>query len=138
MRDLEVFFSHVRCLCPEGGSLVLAESSWSAEGREFVSSRALPVEEHPLPGEFDAAPSFLMTEENLSLLTAMASRHASPELAIHLAVHSDTAAVLEWYDVPDDPITVSAKVPERHVAEFAASCGVGFHWRAGESEAALP
>jgi hypothetical protein len=59
-------------------------------------------------------------------LAEIATRHAESEIAIHLCVCADNQSVLEWYDLPDDPIVVSVLIPGEMIAYFAAKCSVGF------------
>jgi len=130
VRDLSAIFGNLLRLLPEGGMLCLAAGCWSKEGRGFIEERALPPDEaRPLPRDFARAPGLRLDIETLMLLSDMATRHAAPELAVHLGCYEDGVSLLEWYDLPDDPISVPRSVPEARVAAFAEACGVTYEAR---------
>ena len=131
VKDVKVFFANLGHLVPNGATLCLAEADWSEEGREFVRSHGHRPEETPLPSEFRGEPCFELSPGVLRLLSDLASRHASPELAIHLGVFASGEALVEWFDLPGDPISVSPSMPEERVEGFATACGVEFQWRPG-------
>ncbi len=56
-------------------------------------------------------------------LAAIAEHHAEPEIALFMVVISDGSSVLEWYDAPDDPISISLDYPEDAVSSFARTVG---------------
>lgn len=62
------------------------------------------------------------TKDNLLYLSALAQRHAQPEIAIHIHVYKAGQVILEWYDAFDDPIYLASTVAESAVAKFAAKC----------------
>lgn len=128
--DLGVVFANLLRLVPQGGVLCLAGGAWSAEGRAFVRAHALPGEgPDPLPSAFDGAPRFPLDAARSALLAELATRHAEPELAVHLGVHAGGVSVLEWFDVPEDPLCLARAVPEERVAAFAEACGARYRAR---------
>ncbi len=129
VKDLEVFFANLGRLVPEGATLCLAEAAWSQEGRDFIRNRGHRPDSVPLPNEFRGEPCFGLSPEVLHHLAELASRHASPELGIHCAVFTSAGAIVEWYDLPGDPISVSSSISEERVAGFARACGVEYRWR---------
>lgn len=127
VRDLKAFFGNLLRLLPGGGILCLAKGEWSEEGIRFLRAHAIPSGGlHPLPNEFDEAPHILIDTDRMARLADMVQRHAEPELSMHIRAYANGVAVLEWYDLPEDLITVSLSVPEERVVDFAAACGVGY------------
>lgn len=127
VRDLKGFFSNLNALVPSGSIIYLASGSWSEEIFAFINTHAqnYPGRER-LPDEFNDARRVPINRETMLALADIATRHAEPEIAIHLCVYAENQSVLEWYDLTDDPITVSISISEEKIGDFAASCGVGF------------
>jgi len=53
----------------------------------------------------------------------LAGEHAEPEVAIHLMVVTDSGSYLEWFDLPQDPISVSSVADEGMIRQFAEAIG---------------
>jgi len=125
--DLDIFFANLPGMVPPESVLCLAEGSWSKEGKVFIRTHMQPNSAAPsLPSEFQDAPRIPVNKETMLTLSEMATRHAAPEIAIHLCVCTRDTSILEWYDLTGDPITISLSVPEVEVARFAGKCGVRF------------
>ncbi len=58
-------------------------------------------------------------KRNLATLAKLSEHLAEPELAIHFHVYHDCEVLLEWYDAFAEPMTLSGKIPENKVREFA-------------------
>lgn len=60
------------------------------------------------------------------VLAELAAAHAGPEVCEHLIGYAHSDRVLEWFDIPDDPIYVAETLPDfriRRVArELSLSC----------------
>jgi hypothetical protein len=59
-------------------------------------------------------------------LSALAERHAEPELLDHLALYRDSEQLLLWHDAFANVLLVSRKVPESVVSSFAADLGLAY------------
>jgi hypothetical protein len=59
-------------------------------------------------------------------LSALAERHAEPELLDHLALYRDSEELLVWHDAFANVLLVSRTVPESVVSSFATDLGRGY------------
>ncbi len=127
IRYLDIFFANLLEMVPPKSILCLAEGVWSEEGKAFIHSHVQRKGTTPrLPSEFQDAPRIPVTKKTMLALAEMATRHAAPEIAIHMCVCTRDTSILEWYDLTGDPITISLSVPKEKVARFAGKCRVRF------------
>ena len=56
-------------------------------------------------------------------LAGLASGFAAREMCIHLVVVHKGKSVVEWYDLPSDPIAIASTVEEVQVRAFAEATG---------------
>jgi hypothetical protein len=124
--DLVRFFGALPPLVPPGSVLGLAEGTPDAMLRAFfdrVRSQAEPdISMHSSP-DFRRAVFIPATPACLFELAALARTRAEPEIAIHLTVVTTEGPLLEWFDLPDDPIYIAPAVPESAVSRLAADAG---------------
>jgi len=59
-------------------------------------------------------------------LTALAKRHAEPELLDHLALYRGVEELVVWHDAFANVLLISRTVPESLVSSFAADLGLGY------------
>jgi hypothetical protein len=59
-------------------------------------------------------------------LSALAGRHAEPELLDHLALYIDSDEVVVWHDAFANSILVAPTVPESVVSSFATDLGLEY------------
>ena len=64
--------------------------------------------------------------ELMTALSALAERHATPELLDHLALYRGSTEVLSWPDAFGNVMWVSGSVSEEVVAAFAADLGLRY------------
>jgi hypothetical protein len=106
--------------------LGLADGAWSRELRRFLDRHAVAVSRDvlsKLPSEFHRARFLAADLSAIRDLLELAERHAEPEIAVHLIVLQSGGSLVEWYDLPEDPIAVSLAVEESAVARFAEMAG---------------
>ncbi len=122
----QVFLALVDLLSP-GSVIGFAGGSLSVEVRSFLTQNSLrldPAVTGSLPeGEFVDAHFLPVDRRCMTDLAAIAEHHAEAEIAMFMVAISDGSSVLEWYDAPDDPITISAEFPEETVRAFARAVG---------------
>jgi hypothetical protein len=61
--------------------------------------------------------------DNLAQLHALLARHADAEIAIELVVRDSDDSLIEAYDVGDNDIFVSSRLPEASIAALRAALG---------------
>jgi hypothetical protein len=116
------FFGALEPLC--GPDAVLGLDGAPRKELEAALDRLpSPASRPPLPhGWKESRVRFLSaTPEVLRELGDWAERSAAPEIAVHLWVGDGEGLLLEWYDVPDDPIRVSGRIEEAAVERFATT-----------------
>mgnify|MGYP006292708997 CR=1 FL=1 len=92
--------------------------AWSRSLRDFLTDAA---EWHHRSGwERYWLPA---TSEVLGKLAHQADCHAVPELASSIEVRCEGEKLVEWYNLPDGPISVADNVSEDRLREFARSVG---------------
>lgn len=132
MTSLDVFFSNLSALGVDEGHMLLGAGHPTPEIRRWldenlVSDPALPQ----LPTEFRGARLVRLAPSTLATLENFATREPVPVIAIHICVCTPSEALLEWYDLPSDPIYVAPCVHEDCVAAFATACGVEYACESG-------
>ena len=68
-----------------------------------------------------------VTRESLDALDELVTTLPAPQVCDHLYAYSGNALILEWTDVFDDPIYLSASVPAASVARFCDTLGVAIN-----------
>jgi len=129
--DLYQMFSALPALAPSGATLALADGEPSPELGEFLDQHRVALSETRLraaPSEFEHASLIPVDSRTMGQLARLCQNLAEPEIAIHLAVFDGEGTLLEWYDLPDDPVAIAGSVAEDVVARFAAATG-GRHQR---------
>jgi len=132
--DVYRVFGALPRLAPASSLLGLADAAWPQDLREFFAVQGAQPDPSTLaafPREFVKARFVPIKAPTMTRLTVLASSCAEPELAVHLIVVHGGNSVLEWYDVPDDPLAIALSVRESAVASFAATV-------AGAYEASTP
>jgi len=122
--DFYRVFTALPKLTPAGSLLGLAEGAWRQDVREFFAAWATQPEPSALasvPQDFVHARFIPIDVPSMASLTDLANCHAEPELAIHMIVIHRGASLIEWYDLPGDPIAVASSFGETAVGQFAAS-----------------
>jgi hypothetical protein len=114
-------------LLPAGSIIGLAGGSLSPEVRSFFDKNAIPLDPAvfaSLPeGNFAGAFFVPVDRQRMTELAAIAEHHAEPEIALHMAAISNGSSIFEWFDAPDDPISISLLLTEDAVSRFAYAAG---------------
>lgn len=76
--------------------------------------------------DFAEAYYISITAQNMATLADLSEHSAEIEIALHLAIISDGERLLEWFDLPDDPISIAQLIKEETVSHFAESVGAKF------------
>jgi len=127
-------FGALVSLAPAGSLLGLACGAWPQDVREFFATGGTQPDRSALAGlprEFANARFLPLNARAMTRFTDLANSHAEPELAIHIIVIHGQDSVLEWYDLPEDPIAIARSVGEAAIGLFAATV-------AGAYEASTP
>jgi hypothetical protein len=106
--------------------LCLAGGAWSNKTQDVLDTISLdmdPTESVNLGVDFFETYYISITEKNMAKLAELAEHSAEPEIAIHLAVLFKDERLLEWFDLPDDPIYISETIGGESVSRFADSMG---------------
>ena len=73
--------------------------------------------------DFAEAYYISITEQNMVELAELAGHSAEVEIALHLAVLFEDERLLEWFDLPFDPIFITETIGGESVFHFAESVG---------------
>ena len=126
----EEFPKVFRALCdllPPDSIVGLAEGALSSELQAFFDVNAVSLDSAvsgALPrGEFVHAYYLPVEPQRMTVLADTAERHAEPEIARHMIAIGNGVSLLEWYDAPDDPISLSMALREVAVTRFARAVG---------------
>ena len=125
-RELAPFFVALPELVGPTAVLCLAMGSWYGELMTFLdgNSVARPDSADVLRVRDRHLRCVQCDPTVLAELARLSDQYAEPEVAEHLNVTLDGLSVLEWFDMPGDPFSVSTAVPEPKVRAFAARLGV--------------
>jgi len=127
--DLYRFFDALVPLAPPNSHLGLAKGAWPRPLRRLLVERASPIDRETLlslPAEFAKAKFLPVRPDLMSHLTSMAEHLAEPEIAISLVVFAQHSPLLEWYDVPANPLAIAGHLAEELVARFCAETGARY------------
>ncbi|UCH36263.1 MAG: hypothetical protein JSV65_07890 [Armatimonadota bacterium] len=128
-KDYREFFRALPDLVPEGSVLYLEGCALAREIRLYAYTRAARETSKVAMGTIWPRPKVLhipVTRENLAGLAQLAEHHAEPEVADHVHVYKGDEVLLEWYDAPDHPLSISTEIPEDKVMQFCARLGVTY------------
>jgi len=119
VKDLSLFFKALPRLVPTGSVLGLSGMFTS---RELMS---LLPRAHKMDGfrDFTFVPVSDATTRDLQQLQ---DRRAWPGFILFVEVISQGESVLQWFDLPDDPISVALSISEKAVRDFAAATGSSY------------
>lgn len=126
VKSLDAFFGALLDLVPESSVLCLGEGDPDKAIQAFFQEYALPNSERISLIEFMSGQYLQINKNNLKELQRLADCHAAPEIATHIAVSNGSRQILEWFDVPFDPITVSLEVSEERLMKFCSGLGVKY------------
>lgn len=111
---------------PEGAILCLGDGDPDETILSFLHQRVLPEPERIPLIEFMKGQYLPINKGNIKELEDLAAAHAAPEIATHISVSDQNRQILEWFDVPFDPITISLEVPEDNVRKFCNELGLKY------------
>lgn len=127
IKDLDIFFLYLPLIFPYDTYLCLADGYYSSELKSYIdayhSNEPLPQ----LHSEFSECDKIPINDNTMRILMELANHHATPEIAMHLCVCSKTVRLLEWYDIPLDPISLSIEIPEEAIRRFCTAIGTKYH-----------
>ena len=123
--SLPAFFRALSRLAPNNSILCLEGGVWPARVQNVFDAISLNMELEPRPGY--EGYYFSITEEHMAKLAEVAENSAESEIAIHLFVlFGDEKGILEWYDLPNDPIHISETIEQQSVSHFAEAIGASY------------
>jgi hypothetical protein len=114
-------------LLPSDCVLYLEGGSPRGELLEFLTQHAVPERAHVACGTIWPRPKIFhvpATPQTLARLANLMESCAWPELSVHFHVYRDQTVLLEWHDVFDQEMLLSATLPEPSVRAFAAKLGM--------------
>jgi hypothetical protein len=115
-------FPKATTLCVEGGSIARdVEDCYRAHREE---GEYLPRAQTMFPRSDKFRCRFWGSI--VDALSALADRHAEPELLDHLALYRDSEELVVWHDAFANLLLVSRTVPECVVSSFAADLGLEY------------
>lgn len=129
LRDASVVFRAMPILTLPQSYLRLEDGSYSKEVAEFVRKYDIKsmaqiemgtVWPHPVVSHLPA------TNTVFEGLADLASRHAAPEICVHLHIYQPESVHVEWYDAFDDPVLISELIPEDSVQDFCDKVGCSY------------
>lgn len=126
VRDLTLFFRALPSLVPKGSILCLTDGAWPGRVRNILDTISLNMESAQpanLSLEFAEAYYISTTEQNMVRLAELSEQSAAVEIALHLAVLIDDERLLEWFDLPFDPIYIAETIKRESVHHFSESVG---------------
>ena len=123
--SLPAFFRALPWLVPNKSVLCFEGGEWPDRAQNVLDAISLNMELEARPGYEGYYLS--ITEEHMAKLAELAENSAEPEIAIHLfMLPGDEKGILEWYDLPDDPIYISETIEQQSVAHFAEAIGASY------------
>jgi hypothetical protein len=132
--DLADLFRALTLLDPPAAFVALADGSWSPEVRQSLTRISVDPGEavrQSMWRDFRDAAYVPVSAASMAELVALAEVHAEPEMAIHVAALTTSAPLLEWFDLPDDPISLSPLVTPASVLRFVEECDTVSEWVPG-------
>jgi hypothetical protein len=124
---LDQFFRALPYLVPTDALLCLAGGAWDDQLKNFLRHhRQRPPIDLDRPIDFLDGVDVPVTTEVIEELSEISNHHAAPEIAMFVAVSHNSEQILEWFDVPGDPLTASLKIPESKIQKFCALTGVNY------------
>jgi|SRR5215469_5266003 len=126
------FFSVLPELLPLPVQFRFEGTHISPEVRALLASNAAtPTMEIPQGTIWPKSSVFhvLATEEFIRALTALAGKHAEPEICDHFHAYKDGRGLMQWYDAFDLPLLVDDSVGETRLQDFCKTLGVHYSQR---------
>jgi hypothetical protein len=124
VRDPEAFFKALPLLAGVGSVLALHDPQ-GRQVQQFLQHNPASESTSVKPGTIWPRPKIYHVEcsaQNLEVLEELASRHAPPEIAMHVHLYRGQQVLLEWYDAFGDPIEISAAFAEDEIRRFCHAC----------------
>lgn len=120
--DLADFFLALAEFAPADSTITLVCGSWSENLRSFLENVAV---DHVKKGWIFTHERYTIpiSDQIMRELSCLASSHAAPEIASSIVVKHDAQKLVEWFDLPDDPISIAPDVDENKVIQLATSIG---------------
>ncbi len=116
------FFRALPFLVPNNSILCLEAGHWDRV-QNILDSISLNMESEQSTAPGDEGYYVSITEQNMAKLAELAEHSDEMEIALHLAVLSDDEKLLEWFDLPEDPIYISEIIEREFISRFAESVG---------------
>ena len=126
VRDLERFFQALPLLAPVQRFLAIAGGASTSELRDALGGLDEELDSplsQVLTPEFRRAICVSVSDAAMRALIAFARQHSELEIGMFFALFTAGGPILEWYDAPDDPISIILQMPEQLVASFAKTAG---------------
>jgi hypothetical protein len=135
VKEFPCFFTALPELLPAGSILYVESADRNSDvARYLVEVQVEPacaVEAGSYRPQF--ACHIPARPEVILKLAGLSERHAEPEVAEHVVAYCNDTIVLEWYDAPDDPISISKSVDEGSVVRFVNAAGGQYSEKHGPS-----
>jgi hypothetical protein len=123
VKDLGLFFSALTILADSDLVLCLSEGAWEKQTIRILEDISLKNYFYPVNlSEFKNCFFIEVNDNNISFLNHLSEISAEPEVALHISLIWKNERILEWFDIPEDPISISNIISEEKVNMFALKC----------------
>jgi hypothetical protein len=124
--ELSRFFSAMTALAPPSALLALGDGAWTTEVVERLRGMSVPttaVDPPPYVTEFRTWFAVPVTTNNMESLAMLSETRAEIEVALHVLLFTRGRPLLDWFDLPQDPMELSTKLDEAAVFAFNDAVG---------------
>ena len=118
-RDLSLMFRAIGALVPELTLLHLNASAMPNDVRGSLAPFSERAEDRDLV-------SLRVTPELFGLLSRLADNHAEPEICFEMVGFAGSKRLLEWYDIPTDPLYLDPSVGADRVDQVTKEFSLSF------------
>ena len=131
VQDLPRFFRAAGRVFPAGSILCVAGGAWPSEIQKLLQRISVDRRKIRHPGRgCEARESYHvpLVRGSWHELGNAAESYAAPEIGMHFVVFSGAIILLEWFDAPDDPISIAPVVSKEVVRRFSEQSGGAYEW----------
>ncbi len=128
-QEFSAFLRAVTQLAPPGSVIYFEGGDPSERVRSYLDTHSPETTAAVRKGTLWPRPECFhvkATPEILEGLASLAEEHRIWEFGWHVHLYRYETMLIEWYDVPDDPLWIAGDVPEEAVARFSAKLGTQY------------
>ena len=118
-RDLSLMFGAIEALVPELTRMHLNASAMANEVRDALAPFSEPSESPDLV-------SLRVSQELFAVLSRLADTHAEPEMCFGMIGMAGSNRVLEWFDIPDDPVYIDLSISAGRVSQVTKEFSLAY------------